>query len=799
MRSTFHKNSFNSGEVSPRFMGRYDLDKYPNAVKIMENFLIYQLGGALFRPGTIFSAEVKDSTKETNLIPFQYSTSQAYDIEVGDLYMRFFSNQAPVGAPLEIVTPFAQADIFNLHFAQNADTMYITNQKYHPQKLIRLSATLFAIGPVNFIRGPFMDDNVGNVTITPSSATGATTITATVPAWGTGTNYIVNDFVTQGGVHYRCTVPHKAGTFATDLASGYWVAQDFFQSGHVDSLWKIHSAVVKITTYTSKTVLVGAVQAEPDGTAGNIGGTTAYSDWAEGAFSTYRGFPATVAFHQQRLVYANTPTQPQTMWGSTIGAYDDFNVGTTADDDSFIFTPASDQPNPLRWLKSNYNKLSFGTAGGSGSANGSSSSVITPTDIDIRFDTDWAAATIQAQRISSYLLYLQSNGFQLRELVYDFYTDRFIAKDMNLLADHILRDGDGAVFFDKQQSPNSRFWIGRSDGQIAVLTRNPEQDVMGWSRIVAGSTAAGPGLFEAVSITRQDDEDDQICVIVKRNITGSVKRYIEYFSPEMFVNQWEPIRLDCSLTYNSPKTISGISNATQGIVTATSHGFSDGDYVKIDLVKVVDSNNQFSDSFLDGNFYIVSDKTTHTFKIKDENGDYIDTTLMGVYSSGGEARKMITAVSGLSHLEGETVSVTVDGAMPSKQQTYTVSGGAITLAEKAAVVTVGLPYIGTLVLLKLSDGMQPSGQTKSRRIYLSTLRVVQSLGFQIGQDIDHMTTKFFRSPNDPLGKAPPLVTGDVEKYFDSWWDKETEVVIRQTQPLPLFILSLTLRSDVEDR
>ena len=317
------KNSFNAGEFSPRCFGRFDIEQYGNAVGLLENFLLYQLGGAMFRPGTIYAGEVKTSANPTNLIPFQYSTQQAYDIEVGALYMRFYANKAVVGAPFELVTPYAQADIFNLHYAQNADTMYLTNQKYPPQKLVRLSATTFSIAPVNFVRGPFLDTNVGNVTITPSSATGTTTLTATVPAWGTGTIYIVNDFITQGGVHYRCIISHTGGTFATDLASGYWVAEDFFKTvgnygatlGHIGSLWWINAAVVKITAYTSKTVVTGIVQPEPNGTAGNIGGTTAYTGWAEGAFSDYRGYPATCTFHQQRLFYANTPYQPQNFWG----------------------------------------------------------------------------------------------------------------------------------------------------------------------------------------------------------------------------------------------------------------------------------------------------------------------------------------------------------------------------------------------------------------------------------------------------------------------------------------------------
>ena len=811
-----YKCSFNSGEWSPRCFGRFDIEQYANAVGLLENFLVYQLGGAMFRPGTIYSGETKNSTTaKSNLIPFQYSTQQAYDIEVGATYMRFFANQAQVvtapSTPLDITTPYAQADIFNLHYAQNADVMYLFNQKYPVQKLIRTSATVFSIGPANFIRGPFLDTNVGNVAITPSSATGTTTLTATVPPWATGSSFIVNDFVTEGGVHYRCVLSHTAGTFATDLASGYWVVEDFFKDtgsygaglGHIGSLWMVgtdstagDNGVVKITTYTSKTVVIGEVQTETNGDAGTLNTTSATTYWAEGAFSDYRGYPATGSFHQQRLVMANTPNQPQNIWASSIGAYEDFDIGTTADSDAYTFQLASDQPNPIRWVKSNYNALQLGTSSGTANASGSSSSVITPTDIQIKFDTDWGTAPLLPKRVSSFIMYLQSNNFQMRELSYDFYSDRNIANDMNKFADHILRDGNGVADLDRQQSPNERFWVLRNDGQIAVLTRNPEEKVMGWSRIIAGKTAKGHGIFEAISITQKDGYDDQICVIVKRNINGTARRYVEYFSPEMFVNQWEPVRLDCSLTYDNPKTISGMSNDIQGILTVASHGFSNGDQVKVDLIKVVDSDRMIIDCALNTNFYIVSDQGPNSFKLKDENGNYIDTTDFGTYSSGGEVRKMITAItSGLDHLEGEVVTVVTDGALPSKQQTYLVSSGAITLAEKAAVITIGLPYQGNIRLLPLSEG----GQGKMRRIYLSSMRVVQSLGLQIGQDEDNLTTIYFRPPNIPLGHAPALVTDDVEQYFDAWWSKRAEIYIRQKDPLPLMILSIILRLEVEEK
>ena len=197
---------------------------------------------------------------------------------------------------------------------------------------------------------------------------------------------------------------------------------------------------------------------------------------------------------------------------------------------------------------------------------------------------------------------------------------------------------------------------------------------------------------------------------------------------------------------------------------------------------------------VNGNNYIVSDAQTDSFSLKNSAGDYIDSTDFEYYQSGGEVRKMVSSVSGLTHLEGETVSVTADG---SYLGTFTVSSGAITLSAtlKYAVVHAGLPYTGRIDLLKLSDGSPTGGQTKNRRIYQLTLRVDKSWGMgKIGQDEDTLDDIDFGDPADSS-----MYSGDIDKNVESWWDKQAEIVIKVTQPLPLFLLNVVIRSEVEEK
>lgn len=618
-KTTLAKTNYVLGEISPRVLGRFDMEKpiFKNSASILENMLIFQSGAAMFRPGTQYIAPIKDSTNKARLERFRYSISQEYVLEIGNLYMRFFANRAQVvkasatawatttayvvgdyvtqtaviyyclvahtsgtfatdfaagkwtaQTKLEIPTPFAQAHIFYLQTANKADVMYIVHPSYPPQKLIRTSATSFTIADVVFIRGPFMDDNITATTITPSSATGATTLTASAA---------------------------------------------LFQSGHVGSLWRVKDGVVKITSFSSTTSVGGTVQAEPDGTAGNLGGTSAVTDWAEGAFSAVRGYPTAVTFHEQRLVYGGTLTAPQTFWGSVSSAYDNFDEGTAADADAYTFEIASNVVNDIRWLDSD-TALKIGTSGGTVSAASSTIGITPGSPPTITIDTDCGVMQTQPQRLGGYLFYLQANLFNLRQLVFDLIINKDKSQDMNVISDHVLRDGAGAVQMARQQSPNDRIWVVRGDGQLAVLTRNLDQQVTGWCRIIGGEsdfTASCNGFngqFESITTLPIDGGDDEVWVICQRSIDGAFVRYIEIFTDELFDNYWEPIRVDSSLSLNSPIAITAI-DVTQSpiLVTAPAHGFSNGDQVKI--------NNITGAEQLDNQEFIVGSVTTNTFRI----------------------------------------------------------------------------------------------------------------------------------------------------------------------------------------
>jgi hypothetical protein len=627
---------------------------------------------------------------------------------------------------VEVVTPYPKADVENLQFAQKDDVMYITHPSYAPRKLKRETATKFTLEEVYFKEPPVMDTNIENIVITPSAATGSG-ITLTV------------------------------------------IGKALFASTHVGSIWKINAAFVKITAVTNGYTSIGDVQVEPDGTAGNIGGTLAYKAWAEPEFSGYRGYPTSVVFHEGRLVYG----MKNKVFGSVINAYDTFESGTDSSD-AFSYTLGAVKS--IRWLSSS-DSIIVGHMNGTASLSGSEGATITPTNILVSYDTDYGVAAILPKNMSSYLYYIQASKYQVRELSYNFSIDKLLTDDMNMLADHILRDGGGAVTMARQMSPNDRLWVVRSDGQIAVLTRNVAQQVMGWCRIVMGITAHGGDVVEDICIIPEDGADDTIYVLVKRYINGGWKRYVEYLSPEIFDDDWDAVRVDCALTLDSPVTITGATAANPVVITATSHGFSNGDYVKID--------NVVGMTELNGNTYKVADKTDHTFELTTTADVDVDGTAYTAYQSGGEVRKKVTAISGLSHLEGESVTCQCDS---DTIETHTVSSGAITLDARAAVVHAGLSYEGTIKFMEVND----AGIKKSRRYSLTTLTLSKSLGGYIGQNTSNL------APIGITANDGKYFTGDIEVNPETYWRKDAAITVKQTTAYPMFVLAAVFKSTVED-
>jgi len=666
--------NFTGGELSPRLDGRNDLAKYNSGCKTLENMIVYPHGSASRRSGTQFVAEVKDSTKKTRLISFEFSTVQTYILEFGDQYIRFYKDNGQIlsgGSPYEISSPYLEAELFDIKFAQSADTMYICHPNHSPKKLTRSGHTNWTLVDDVIINGPFMDHNVETTTANPSHKSVGQTTTVT--------------FSSTTGIN----------------------ANQGFLSTDVGRLVHIQDGHFKITSVTSTTVVVGIVIVD----LGISSSTT--TDFALGAFSDTTGYPSCVTFFEQRLVFAGTTAQPQTIFFSRSADYENFDDkyhATVADDDAIVYTIASNQVNAIRFLTAT-RTLIIGTAGGEFAADGGGTGeAITPTNILINKQSNHGSANVDGISLGNATLFLQRAKRKIRELAYNFDVDGYVAPDLTILAEHITESGITQMAY--QEEPNSIVWCVRTDGQLLGFTYQREQQVTAWHRhIFGGSFGSGNAVCESVEVLPTDDSEYQVWVIIKRTINGVTKRYVEYL-----------------------------------------HRF---DFDETD----------------------------------DTSFNYLDSQL----AYNGSAT---TTISGLDHLEGETVSVLADGSThPNK----VVSSGGITLDRSSTKVKVGLPYVSLLQTMRIDAGANNgTSQSKTKRIYEITARLYESIGIEIGPDLNNMERIPFRSSANLMDSGINVFTGDKEIEFRGNYETDGFIFVRQNQPLPLTVLSLYPRLITND-
>ena len=726
--------NFTAGELSPRLDGRNDLSKYPAGCKTLENIVIYPHGAAARRPGTQFISEVKTNTAKTRLIPFEFSTTQTYVLEFGNQYMRVYKDKGRVetspGTAFEISTPYLTAELFDIKFAQSADVMYLTHPSHPTKKLSRTGHTSWTLTTVDFTNGPFLDSNISTTTLQPSGTSGSVTITA------------------------------SASTFV---------------STDVDRLVRIGDGIAKITNFSSATSVTAT-------TSTNFANTNAVTDWSLGAFSNTTGHPSCVTFFEQRLVFAATLNNPQTIYFSKSGDYEnmDANIGgTVADDDAIVYTIASNQVNAIRFL-SPTRTLIIGTAGGEFAVyGGGDNDAITPTNIIIKKQSNYGGANVDAVPVANATLFLQRAKRKIRELAYNFDVDGYVAPDLTILAEHITQGGITQMAY--QEEPLSIIYAVREDGELVAVTYQRDQQVVAWHRhIFGGAFGTGKAVCESIAVIPTDLDEYEVYVIIKRTINGATKRYVEVLNTFDFTETDNTSFnfLDSQLNYDGVSTTlnGNITNSATTITLTDASSFNSSGKIKINKEIIAYTGKSSNDL---------------TGCTRGQN-----LTTAAAHTSGDTVDQVVETLSGLAHLEGQTVSILADGAT---HPTKTVSSGAIGLDRAAKKVKIGLPYTSLLQTMRIDAGSQNgTSQGKTKRIYEITLRLFETVGVEVGPDLDNLERIPFRTSADPMNEGIPPFTGDKEVEFRGNYDTDGFIFVRQTQPLPLTILSLYPRLVTND-
>ena len=662
-KQTVAFTNFTAGELSPRLDGRTDVGKYFNGCKTLENMVVHPHGAATRRPGTKFVHEVKTSSEKTRLIPFEFSTTQTYIMEFGNQYIRFYKDQGIITLTDKTISAITKANpgvvTATSHGYSNGDHVIISSVG----GMVEVNGKTFKVA--NVTTNTFELQNVDGQNVNTSSFT----------------------TYTSGGVANKIY----------EIASPYPTADlfDIKFAQSADIMYIVHPshAIRKLsrTGHTSWTLSTVSITGSPSP-----------------ALNTGTGkFPSCVTFFEQRLVFAGTNDNPQTLFFSKSAELENFTTGSNASD-AMIYSIASNKVNAIRYLSAQRSLL-VGTVGGEFvvSASGTTSP-ITPTNIQIQRQSSYGSANVDAVQIENVTMFLQRAKRKIRELTYNLNIDQYQATDLTLLAEHITEGGINEMAY--QQEPDSILWCVRNDGTLLGFTYARAESVTGWHRHIMGGTfSTGNAVVESVASVPTDLNEDEFFIIVKRTINGTTRRYVEHLT-------------------------------------------------------LFDYGTDQKDAF------------------------FVDS---GLTYSGSAA----TVISGLDHLEGQSVSILADGSThPNK----TVSGGSITLERSSTKVHIGLGYTSLLQTMRVESRAEGTSQTKDKRIHEVTLRLHETVGAEVGPDVNNMERIPFRSSAASMDSPVPLFTGDKQIEFSDDFNTDGFVVVRQTQPLPLSLLSAYPRITINE-
>lgn len=884
--------SFAGGELSPEMFGRIDDVKFQTGAAKLRNFVAMPQGPAENRAGTAFVRAVKNSAKRTRLIPFTYSTTQTMVLELGDGYIRFHTQGATllVGAPAvynpaityaigalvsnaglvyyatapvplatnppnaaywyliptpayEIPTPYAEADLFDLHYVQSADVLTIVHPNYAPRELRRLGATTWTLSTISFVspipapaaptvvavRG--IGVNIASITnanpavitvvaahqfqlgdpINISGVAGMTQINGwfTVSDITPSTELKLHVYATGVDVDstsYGAATPNTGtiqyGNQTNDLTNFYKltsiatngfdesvasvagsVANNLSVSGASNNLsWVAVPGALRYNVYKQQSGLYGYI-GQTEGTTFNdnniapdMGITPPIVD---PVFASAGNYPQAVSYFEQRRVFAGTTNEPQSMWMTRSGTENDMSYSLPVkDDDRINFRVAAREANTIRHVIP-LTQLILLTSAAEWRVSPINSDAITPTTVSVRPQSYVGASNVQPEIINNSMVYCAARGGHIRELGYSWQSNGFITGDLSIRAAHLF-DNFNIVDMCYAKSPQPLLWFVSTTGKLLGLTYVPEQQIGAWHQHDTD------GVFESCTVVAEGNEDS-LYVIVRRTINGNSVRYVERMATRQVNLLKDCFFVDAGSTYNG-------TNLTAMTVTVTG-GTTWG---PADVLTITASSSLFvwPGTTDVGDAIVLTDSTGASYRLK------ILATSSALVATAKVDKVIPVAlratptavwafardtVSGLSHLEGKTVSILADGAVMPQ---VVVTGGVAVLERASVVVHVGLPYQSDLQTLPVSLNIDAFAQGRVKNVNQSWIRVFQSSGVFVGPDANKLTEVKQRT-TEPYGSPPSLKSDEVNVVMTPTWAQSGQIYIRQSDPLPLTIVGIT--------
>ena len=851
-----YSRSFAGGELSHEMYGRIDDVKYQSGAAKLRNFIATPQGPAENRPGTTFVRSVKYPAKKTRLIPFTYNTTQTMVIELGAGYIRFHTQGATLmsgGVPYEIANPYAEADLFDIHYVQSADVITLVHPSYAPRELRRLGATNWTLTEINF----------NPAIAAPSSVTATAYMPASTLA---GPPAISSD--TYQDWYYVVTCIAADGVSESAASASAYVKMNLYITGAYNTIaWTAVSGATRYRVYKRQGGIYGYIgqtntlSLVDDNIAPDMGVTPPIYDndfiingiqsvtvtnQGSGYGTAYTGGVITgVTVTAQGSGY----TSPSLSVSDPTGSGATFSL-TTADDGSGMGTYKITGVTVGGSGGSGYTSPTFYLTDATGSGATFKASITpasnTPT-LTITDSTGTGAElrpVVEGGKITSVLVVSQGSGYTSPSITVNFAAGGSSAAFTASLTG--ATNFPGAVSYFEQR----RCFAGSTtDPQKIWMTKSGTETNMSYSLPIRDDDR-----IEFKVAAREANTIRHIVPLTQLILlTGAAEWRVTSVNndaitptsisvrPQSYIgaSNVQPVIINNALVYCAARgghiRELGYSWQSNGFITGdvslrAAHLFDNYEIADMTYSKaprpvvwfVSTSGDLLGLTYIpeqqigawhwhdtDGTFesctvvaegeedilYVVVKRTVNGATVRyvermnsrEFNGNLADAYFVdcGLTYSGAPA----TTITGLSHLEGKTVSILADGAVMPRQ---VVTGGQITLTHAASKVQVGLPYqcdLQTLPLVSQIDGS--FGQGRVKNVNKAWLKVYQSSGIFVGPDENNLTEAKQRT-TEPYGSPPALKSNEILVMLTPSWQENGSVFVRQVDPLPLSVLGITM-------
>lgn len=776
MTTSLIQPTFSRGEIGPELAARTDLASYQSGLAKCVNFIVSPYGGAMNRPGTAFIAETPGN-EVARLIRFKFNVNDTYALEFTHLKMRVYRNGGlvlnsagpSIGLPFELVTPYTRDELRGMNYTQSADVMDIVHPNHKPTKLRRFDHDDWTITDVSLVPS----------IAAPASATAvATAGTGVTQVW----RYQVTAVSDDGSQSTEESLPVTSNAitvFASTLqGSVTWpavVGATYYHIYKDNAGAGVYGFIGRATTtsFTDVNIAPNKNETPPTGADPFIGADN---------------FPRAVGYFQQRLCYASTNNEPQTMWFSRTGVFNNFGFSfPLRDDDSIVWKMASAEVNRINHLVPLRALITF-TDGAEWLISGQSSG-FTPKTINGDAQTYNGIGQLRPLVINNAALYAQERGRTVSAFAYSLESDGFSGEDISILSPQMLQE-HSLIDWDFQQLPYSLVWGVREDGQMVGVTFLQAQQLVAWHRHVTDGK-----VLSVCSVP--EGRQDAVYLCVERTINGVQKRYIERmaerqlprYSGESLINySWF---VDCGLRYDG---------TNQGSETMTLTGGVEWKYPE-PLTLTSSNGSRFVVGDIDDEIHYLATPGAEPFRLLITgytSGAVVTVRPLGLvpdairdtaFTGWAVARNTL---SGLSHLEGRDVVALADGNVVNG---LTVSSGSITLPNPAGVIVVGLPYESEMQTLEVTVPNQETLSDKHKTIKAVTAVLLESRGGWYGRSYSDLWEFKPRQDSDDYGAIQPI-TGKATQEITDNWSGNGQITVVQRDPLPLNILALIPRVDV---